>query len=248
MESGGKIKFAIFGVIVIIIIIGGFYLMKKSEKITLENKVDNKVIKEEKESKDIRIDKTKEYIYYTNYERVVDELDIEYKDIVFNFEGHDDIAKSLNEETKTLKESLVYDEEAEDIAYDKLQRASYKQYEFIIFDDFISLIVRYYNFTKDDLVSFERAKTYVFSKESGKILSEEELLQKYNLSFEDARWKIKTYVSDQNLLKEGEELDADATVINLTELNLFVDKLGKLNATVLVKSDQKDYNDNIRLS
>lgn len=247
MEKGGTIRFIIFGIFVLIIIFGGYFLMKESEVKKEDNNALNNTSKKE-EDVDIRLDKTKEYIYYTNYERVIDELDIEYKDIVFNFKGANTLADELNKETEELKKTLTYDEEQEDIAYNKLVSAKYKQYEFLVYGDYISLIVRYYNFTKDNLVSFEKAKTYVFSKKDGKEISEEDLLSKFNITKDAALNKIKTYIDDQDLLKEGESLDSAASISNITSLNLYVDKMGKLESTILVKSDQKDYNDSIKLN
>ena len=48
--------------------------------------------------------------------------------------------------------------------------------------------------------------------------------------------------------KEEQEIDVDSTMKGINKLNLFVDKVGRLSISVLVKSDQKDYKDVIVLN
>ena len=89
-----KVYFFIF--VILVFIFGGFYLMKKSEK--LKNVVDKKVT--EVKDTDIRFDKTKDYIYYSDVNVVEGELDIEYKNININFEDKDGVAAIVNKENE----------------------------------------------------------------------------------------------------------------------------------------------------
>lgn len=214
----------------------------QQEDVPVENTTENEV-------KDIRKDKTKEYIYFSEVEHVVEELDIEYKNININFGDNDTIVNELNSESKKQKEALEYDATlGDDAPYNKLVKAEYKKYEVYTYENYISLIVDYFEYTTENLISYSKTKTYVFNKDSGNLINSNELLNTYNLSENDMKDKIRDYIEAEDLLEEGQELDAEATVENLQEYPLFVDKIGRLSISILVKSDQKDYNEIIILS
>ena len=111
--------------------------MKKS---TFDIPEDNKIVELKGETKDIRKDKDKEYIYYTDAETITHELDIEYKNIVFNFEGQDNIVKELNDETLEFKKNLMYDEGNEEATYNHLTNAKYKIYTVYTYDNYITTL------------------------------------------------------------------------------------------------------------
>ena len=47
---------------------------------------------------------------------------------------------------------------------------------------------------------------------------------------------------------DPEGIDVELSLENLNDLNLFVDKMGNLSASILVKSNVKDYNDIVILN
>lgn len=245
-KNGGKIAFFIF--IILLFIIGGYFLMINRDKFLKNNKIiEENIIKNEE--KDIRIDNTKDYIYFSNVEHVVEELDIDYYEIHFNFSGNDNLEKKINEETKKLKEENKFDEKDPLAVYNHLTFAKYNQFDIISYSNYLSLVEKIYTYDNTNLVSFIDSKTYVFDKKTGKLLSNEELLRLFNTNVEQVRGKVKTFIEDANLINEGEELDAVATVNNLkNNLALYVDKLGRLTISILVKSNQKDYNESVVLS
>lgn len=243
MKNKAKVNLFIF--FLLFIIVGGFILMKKSEGYITPSNTTNKEVTQ---TKDIRIDDTKEYIYYENYELIEHELDLEYKDVVLNFKDDNNIAKTLNDETKSLRATVTYDDTLEDTTYNKLSSAEYKIYEILSFDKYISLIVNYFDFNKEDLVSYKNTKTYVFDKTTGDLLTTDNLLEKYNLTKEKVKDIINAHLEDQALLKEEETLDIEGTLNNIGSLELYIDKLGKLSISILVKSDVKDYNEVIILN
>lgn len=243
MENNGW-KFGIFGIIVLIIAIGGFFLTKQS--FPESDIVNIPKVKTEKK-KDIRLDKDKEYIYFENNDRVVDDLDIEYKDIIINFKEKNGIQDKLNNETAELKKTAVFDEEMEDEDFDKLVSATYKTYDSFIYEDYISLLVNYYKFDREDFISFVDSDTYIFNKKDGSLLDTDTILGVYNLTKEDVNNKIKEFVEGKNLLTE-DELDANATIGEIKDYALFIDRIGRLSISILVKSDQKDYNEVVLLS
>lgn len=237
MEKNNGIKFILFGIILLIIIIGGYILMMKSMP---ENNKPKK--KEEVKVIDNRINKKKSYIYFKNEKHASEEYNIEYMDIVLNFKNNTVIEKELNEETANMKKTFKTDEDS------NVESAKYKLYNIHEYDKYLSLVVDYYSFNKEDLGLYEKSSIYVFNKETGKLYSEEELLKEFNMSKEDVLKKIEEYIDAQSKLKEEQEIDVDKTMDNIKNLNLFVDRIGRLNTSVLVKSDQKDYNEVIILN
>ena len=237
-----KVYFFIF--VILVFIFGGFYLMKKSEK--LKNVVDKKVT--EVKDTDIRFDKTKDYIYYSDVNVVEGELDIEYKNININFEDKDGVAAIVNKENEEMSKSLVYDETNEEANYNHLISAKFAKYEIIHYVDYITLVVNKYSFDYKTIITTLGSDVYVFDKTTGKLYNNDELLSKFSINKEDINEKVKTYLNDKNLVSEENKIDVDKTISNNTKYNLYVDKLGRLVISILVKAEKSDYNDIIVLS
>lgn len=237
-----KVYFFIF--VIFVFIFGGFYLMKKSEK--LKNVVDKKVT--EVKDTDIRLDKTKDYIYYSDVNVVEGELDIEYKNININFEDKESVAAIVNKENEEMSKSPVYDETNEEANYNHLISAKFAKYEIIHYVDYITLVVNKYSFDYKTIITTLGSDVYVFDKTTGKLYNNDELLSKFSINKDDINEKVKTYLNDKNLVSEENKIDVEQTISNNTKYNLYVDKLGRLVITILVKAEKSDYNDIIVLS
>lgn len=237
-----KVYFFIF--VILVFIFGGFYLMKKSEK--LKNVVDKKVT--EVKDTDIRLDKTKDYIYYSDVNVVEGELDIEYKNININFEDKEGVAAIVNKENEEMSKSPVYDETNEEANYNHLISAKFAKYEIIHYVDYITLLVNKYSFDYKTIITTLGSDVYVFDKTSGKLYNNDELLSKFSVNKDDINEKVKTYLNDKNLVSEENKIDVEKTISNNTKYNLYVDKLGRLVISILVKAEKSDYNDIIVLS
>lgn len=237
-----KVYFFIF--VILVFIFGGFYLMKKSEK--LKNVVDKKVT--EVKDTDIRLDKTKDYIYYSDVNVVEGELDIEYKNININFEDKECVAAIVNKENEEMSKSPVYDETNEEANYNHLISAKFAKYEIIHYVDYITLVVNKYSFDYKTIITTLGSDVYVFDKTSGKLYNNDELLSKFSINKDDINEKVKTYLNDKNLVSEENKIDVEKTISNNTKYNLYVDKLGRLVISILVKAEKSDYNDIIVLS
>lgn len=237
-----KVYFFIF--VILVFIFGGFYLMKKSEK--FKNVVDKKVT--EVKDTDIRLDKTKDYIYYSDVNVVEGELDIEYKNININFEDKEGVAAIVNKENEEMSKSPVYDETNEEANYNHLISAKFAKYEIIHYVDYITLVVNKYSFDYKTIITTLGSDVYVFDKTSGKLYNNDELLSKFSINKDDINEKVKTYLNDKNLVSEENKIDVEKTISNNTKYNLYVDKLGRLVISILVKAEKSDYNDIIVLS
>jgi|GEM_PF-1731026 hypothetical protein len=237
-----KVYFFIF--VIFVFIFGGFYLMKKSEK--LKNVVDKKVT--EVKDTDIRLDKTKDYIYYSDVNVVEGELDIEYKNININFEDKEGVAAIVNKENEEMSKSPVYDETNEEANYNHLISAKFAKYEIIHYVDYITLVVNKYSFDYKTIITTLGSDVYVFDKTSGKLYNNDELLSKFSVNKDGIKEKLETYLNDKNLVSEENKIDVEKTISNNTKYNLYVDKLGRLVISILVKAEKSDYNDIIVLS
>lgn len=237
-----KVYFFIF--VIFVFIFGGFYLMKKSEK--LKNVVDKKVT--EVKDTDIRLDKTKDYIYYSDVNVVEGELDIEYKNININFEDKDGVAGIVNKENEEMSKSPVYDETIEEANYNHLISAKFAKYEIIHYADYITLVVNKYSFDYKTIITTLGSEVYVFDKTTGKLYNNDELLSKFSVNKDDINGKVETYLNDKNLVSEENKIDVEQTISNNTKYNLYIDKLGRLVISILVKAEKSDYNDIIVLS
>lgn len=237
-----KVYFFIF--VILVFIFGGFYLMKKSEK--LKNVVDKKVT--EVKDTDIRLDKTKDYIYYSDVNVVEGELDIEYKNININFEDKEGVAAIVNKENEEMSKSPVYDETNEEANYNHLISAKFAKYEIIHYVDYITLVVNKYSFNYKTIITTLGSDVYVFDKTSGKLYNNDELLSKFSVNKDGIKEKLETYLNDKNLVSEENKIDVQKTISNNTKYNLYVDKLGRLVISILVKAEKSDYNDIIVLS
>ena len=239
-----QIKVYFFTFVILVFIFGGFYLMKKSEK--LKNVVDKKVT--EVKDTDIRFDKTKDYIYYSDVNVVEGELDIEYKNININFEDKEGVAAIVNKENEEMSKSPVYDETNEEANYNHLISAKFAKYEIIHYVDYITLVVNKYSFDYKTIITTLGSDVYVFDKTTGKLYNNDELLSKFSINKDDINEKVKTYLNDKNLVSEENKIDVEKTISNNTKYNLYVDKLGRLVISILVKAEKSDYNDIIVLS
>ena len=244
MEKGAGYKAVIFLIILGIIIVGGFVLMQESNR-KLKNPTTKKTTEKVEE---IRIDPNKDYIYFEDKEVKVDELDIYFENVVLNFKETTGIEKSLNEENASLKETLKYDDSLEDTSYNKLSSAKYATYEVYNYDKYISLVVKYYNFDRENLVTYKDSKAYVFNKDTAHLYTDEELLKAFEIDEKTMKEMIKDTVDGENLLREDEELDSTATLENIKDPSIYVDKIGRLTVSVLVKSNKIDYNEDVILN
>ena len=89
--------------ILLIFIIGGYILTKVMTRQTNEEVY---APVQEETYADIRVDKTKDYIYYENESEVLESVDILYRDAVFNLESMSEVNNVLKQENESIKQSI----------------------------------------------------------------------------------------------------------------------------------------------
>lgn len=238
----------VLGIIILTFVIGGYFLMDYMTKET--------EVKEKKtEVNDLRINTSKDYIYFENTEEIEEEI---YKeDVVLNFKGLEDVNSALYNELETLSENQVLytDQEVPEGIVCSLYSFSYREYTKTEYKDLVSVVISDYDYTCGTSAVPKGTKSYVIDITSGKILSNEELLNKFEITDDVINESVKKRLEDTQTLDEEEQvIDIDGTLENLKnseygqEKALSISKNGKLVINFLVKSNKINYNDSIELN
>lgn len=239
-----KLGFIMFFLIVISLLIGGYIYMRY----TINEKNINKDNQEE--ITDYRIDKNKEYIYYTNEDTLSSEGEFYYKDVIINLECANVINETLEKDNKIYKENIKYISEQENLISDTINYNNdniysmtfrdYKNYEY---DKYISLVINEYNYSCFDNVTYKKSITYTFNKNENKLLSEDELLNMYDMNMDIIKEKVRVYLDSKQSKIDGVDVIKIDDTINELEYSLYIDEFGKLCVSFLVKTTEVDYNE-----
>lgn len=254
----GKVKAAFFLFFLVLLIVGGYISVVL---LTKDKKVDNDREKEVATTKEesYYLDKSYDYIYFTNIENKNNEWNIIYQDVVFNFKSEEAqaLAEELNKENKELKDTytLISDkklteEEREKIVYkNEIYEASYRTDTLYTYKNYASLVSTEYQYDCYNGIKNNGIKAYVFDVSTGKLLSKEELLKAYNKNIDDIKDQIREKLELEQKEEGKEQIDITST-LNLIEENytIYINKAGYLNVSYLVKFGEVDYNDVIILN
>ncbi len=240
------------GLIILIIILltfifGGYFLMRYFTK----NEGQKEVVKDDKPKIDLRIDKTKDYLYYDNMEEVLESEEIEFMDVEINISGFEDTNNTLKSEMNTIRKSIKYGKDISNAGElnlnpDDIYSLEYRDYQDYSYNEFLSLLVMDYKYNVVDGSIPTNIESYVINKNTGKRMMGDELLQKYNITMDEIKDKVKNRVSDIKNLNE--DISVDDTMNNFNTFALYINKVGKLAITYVVKTSNLSYNDNVVLS
>ena len=249
-----------FIIILLIFIVGGYFFM--DYMLNDYNKNDPKKDDGITELKEIRIDTDKDYIYYENTTDILHEEHISKEDVIINIKGFEDINSNLHEELASLSANqvLISDVDLEDDSTCIVNEAglysfNYREYVDTEFADYISLVINDFSYNCINGSRIENIKGYVIDKNTGKQITEEELLRKFNISDETIISAIRERLSDTQVLDEGEQvIDIDGTINDIQNGEygkvkaLSISKTGQLVINFVVKSNRINYNDSIELN
>jgi len=248
----------LFVVLILFLAIGGFFLTK--------NLTQDKDEKKEKTAENIisdkhKIDKDKDYIYYTNDKFISMEPDITYQDVVINLVTAETLNSTLKNEMVEIRNSVKYISDVEldpnrTIMYDgeNIYSALERNYETHNYKEYMSLIVKDYEFNCYDGSLLKSVKSYVYNLNNGKMLLSNDLLSLYETDMDKAKGLIREkIISDQKIDEEtGTELilveDTINSLNNSSSYAIYIDKYGDLYISFIVKTTQVDYNENIKLN
>ena len=247
-----------FIIIILLFTVGGYFFMRY-----MLNDFENKSNGEEAitEIKEIRIDATKDYIYYENATDLLHEEHIEKRDVVINIKGFESINETLREELAsydseqvtldevTLSDGVTCTNEA------NLYSFPYREYEDTVFGDYISLVINDFTYNCINGSRIENIKGYVIDKNTGDVYTPEELLEEFSITEDSIIEQIRERLNDTQVLDgDTQVIDIEGTISDIkngeygTVKSLSISKTGNLVINFIVKSNRINYNDSIELN
>ncbi len=249
-NTKNKIGMFLLLLVLTFFVVGGFYFKEymikntKSSDVPLEN-VDDK-----------KQDSSKDYIYFENEKEIME--DIIKEDVVINFKGMESINNTLHNELESIYSgyTLTSDVTLQDgeVCDQDIYETGYREYVSETFKEYVSLVIKDYKYNCA-LGSLPVAlKSYVVSKETGEIITNEDLLERFNKSESDIEEAIKNRLSSTQVLDgDSQIIDIDGTLESIktgsygSNKALSVSKNGKLVINFIVKSNKINYNDSIEI-
>lgn len=259
MDNTKNVVGLIFFIIILLLFaVGGYFFMNYMlDDFSKESNDDNGIT----ELKEIRIDATKDYIYYENIEDILHEEHIEKQDVVINIKGFENINESLAQELASYDEEMLSIDGATipegEVCTNEANLYSfpYREYQDTVFGDYISLVINDFTYNCINGSRIENIKGYVIDKNTGEIITEEQLLSDFGITEEEILTQIRERLNDTQVLDEGTQvIDIEGTISDIqngeygTVKSLSISKTGELVINFIVKSNVINYNDSIELN
>lgn len=247
-ESSNYLGFGLFFFLIVLIILLGsiFIFFNVRSKNTVASYEETEQIGDK-----LKKDKDKEFIYFKEEETISETLNILYKVPVINLKSEE--ANAINNELKaytsgvknTLQKGDLYQcyDEASDI-----YKTNYLDYAVYKYQEYVTLLMRESEYNCE--VGFSptnKVKSYTFNVFSGKVLSFQDLLQKYNTTLTKVIEQIRVKLNeDQTIIEEVPNIKIEETINQLKAQETYVfyiDEFGDLLLNYVVKTNSVDYND-----
>lgn len=232
MKEHNYLSISLFILVVLVLLTGGNYLIRNH----------NNPISEEKNT-NIKIDATKDYIYYTDTDIVSYALDLSYPTIHLNI--NTDVAKELAtalntrmasakeslvklSSTKVNKDDIVYELEDEDI-----YATDFLKYDILEGSNYLTLEVSSGHIVVTQELASTYLEYYTFSKETGAILTDEEIKKVGNITEKDISDRLSKYQEENQ--------------VTVTKYQLYLDKYENVIMNMLVNANNITYNDTVKI-
>lgn len=232
MKEHNYLSISLFVLVVLVLLTGGNYLIRNH----------NNSVSEEKKT-NIKIDATKNYIYYTDTDIVSYALDLSYPTIHLNI--NTDVAKeletALNTRMASAKESLVKLSSAkvnkDDIVYEledeDIYATDFLKYDILEGSNYLTLEVSSGHIVVTQELASTYLEYYTFSKETGAILTDEEIKKVGNVTEKDISDRLSKYQEENQ--------------VTVTKYQLYLDKYENVIMNMLVNADNITYNDTVKI-
>ena len=243
--------------ILLIFVVGGYFVMDYMLD-NPRNENNNNGITEIKE---IRIDDTKEYVYFDNTDDILHEEHIVKEDVIINIEGFESINEELHNELAALDSEYV---SLDDVTLEEGQTCTnesnlysfpYREYTYNVFGDYISLVISDFTYNCVNGSEIDNIKGYIINKENGETYTNEELLAIFEVTNEEIRTLVEERLHDTQVLDgDVQVIDIEGTINNVVNGEygvtkaLSISKTGELELNFIVISNRINYNDTITIS
>ena len=179
-----KIGFVSFLVVIVVFGFGGYLAMKY---FTNNINQSNSFFTTPNKEVDKRLDKSKDFVYYDEVTNAIEDLNIEYKNIHINFESGNAISLELNKEMAEYRKTIKYTKDVElddDVEYEEndegVYSLTYRDYVEYDYENYITIIIKDSDYNVINGTIPKSIKSYIIDKNTGSIITEEEILEKYN--------------------------------------------------------------------
>lgn len=255
------IGFVLLIIIILTVSVGGYFLMRymTKDQTVLSSNNSKKV----KKNEDVRIDNTKDYIYYENEEEFLEEAEIEKSDVILNFVNQKDLNNTLHQELEAMYKNVTYIKDnpipkgTDYIQNEKgIYGLTYRDYIDVSYGDYVSLIVLDFKFDVINSSVINYIKGYVIKKSTGDLITPNDLLRDFNVTEDSIIDKVKKRLNDSQVLEEGQTvIDIDGTIKSIKDNDYYkgvktlgINKNGKLTLNFIVKTNEINYNDSVELN
>ena len=174
-----------------------------------------------------KIDTTKDYVYLTKYTDLI--VWGEPKDInilTINVKG-----STIDNINMELKNFVVNSVNNYYISENYLVQGNVIDYDYYVSDKYISVIQRYF-MTSDDMVGDKKENVYVVSLETGKKLSNEDILKIFNITEEELYEKIEKKL-------RSTDLDYWMSIIRKNGYTLYITDNNKLAVLLDIETEDE---------
>ncbi len=255
-ENNNILGFGFFFFFIVLIVVGGSILVYLN--IGKENQEKSTTGNNETQIDKMKLEKEKDFIYYTNEKIISESLSIVSKLPVINLNSDD--AKNTTKELKNYVEEVngTLKKNTENItcAYqndEQILETNFLDFGTYIYQEYVTLLIRESAYSCQNGFSVSsKIRAYTFNALTGKKLTTQELLAKYDTSLTNVLEKVKRTLSDSQTMNDEEEtIQIDETINNLKENETFViyiDEYGDLIMNYVVKTSSVDYNDSITIN
>ena len=257
MDNRNTFGAMLLGIIILLFIIGGFILMNSrtsNNDVDINNKDDNVT--------DLRIDLTKDYVYYENTEEFLEEAEIHKEDVILNFKTLTELNTSLHNELEAMYSNIVNISDANipnSVEYENnskgIYSVLYREYVDQKFDNLQSLVILDYKYNVVDGSIIDNIKSYIVNINTGELVDSDTLLNTFNITDEAIIDAVTKRLNDTQVLDgDIQVIDINGTIdsIKNSDYNsgikaLSISKNGKLMLNFIVKSNKINYNDSVEI-
>ncbi len=250
------VGFGLFFFLIVLIILVCSMLMflsvrnKKQEKSINDT---NEVMVSDKNKKD----KSKDFIYFTDEETISEELNLIYKMPIINLNSEE--VNYINEEIKTYANQIKgtlekgQTENCSSNEEDTISKTDYLDYAVYTYQEYVTLLIRESSYScQNGFSSSSKIRAYTFDVLSGKRLSFDTLLSKYDTTLTEVLEQIRSNLNREQIVIEGiPNIKIEETINDLKSQEtyvIYIDEFGDLILNYVVKTTSLDYNDTITIN
>ena len=254
-ENYSYLGFGCFFFFIVILVIIGSVILYKNSNLSF-NKINSSSFQTDINEKNKK-DGEKDFVYYTLEEVVSTDLGLKYRKANVNIDSDD--AVKVNEELDKLYDevllSIKKSNETDAICENgsDIYTAISIDYAVYTYNNYLTLLITENKYSCiTDIFEPYSIKTYTFDIKTGKLITDEDLINGYGVTYTEILNKIEYQLKNQQtIINEVENIKVNET-LNELKVNetyaIYISETKKLVVKYIVKTNSVDYNDIIELN